>query len=86
MQEYDLIATEHALSMYHEKVRQCLGRRGGYECQEADGEFMLAFPLPMQAVQFCLEVRRSITAYEAVCPCVAVSLLRSRYDMYLTRS
>ena len=28
----------------------------GYECQEADGDFMLVFASPVQAVNFCLQV------------------------------
>lgn len=28
----------------------------GYECQEADGDFMLVFENPVQAVNFCLQV------------------------------
>ena len=50
------MATEHALSMYREQVRRNLAKMQGYECQEADGEFMLAFSLPLQAVSFCLMV------------------------------
>ena len=42
--------------MYRDQVRRGLSKFGGYECQEAEGEFMLAFPLLMQAVDFCLMV------------------------------
>ena len=56
MQEQNVAAAEQALGIYREYVRRCLAQRGGYECQEADGEFMLAFAFPMQAVQFCLSV------------------------------
>ncbi len=29
----------------------------GYECQEADGDFMLVFETPVNALNFCLAVR-----------------------------
>ena len=29
----------------------------GYECQEADGDFMLVFENPVNAINFCLAVR-----------------------------
>ncbi|KAK9802596.1 hypothetical protein WJX73_010556 [Symbiochloris irregularis] len=60
MKEANNMATEHALSMYRDQVRRCLSRMQGYECQEADGEFMLAFTQPLLAVQFCLLVQEQL--------------------------
>lgn len=56
MQATDLGATEEALVMFRYKVRRALRDQQGYECQEADGVFMLAFTSPADAVRFCLSV------------------------------
>lgn len=59
-----MAAQEHAaasatlLALYLACVRRQLKRSRGYECQEADGTFMLAFCHPADAVQFCLTARR----------------------------
>ena len=42
--------------MFRYKVRRALRDQQGYECQEADGDFMLAFSSPCDAVRFCLLV------------------------------
>ena len=42
--------------MFRYKVRRALRDQQGYECQEADGDFMLAFTSPADAVRFCLLV------------------------------
>ena len=55
-QDKDLATATLALNMYRHLVRRLLVPHSGYECQEADGEFMLAFSAPMQAVLFCLQV------------------------------
>ena len=56
VQEYNLTAAELALMLYQDYVRRWLLKMSGYECQQADGEFMLAFASPVNAVQFCLLV------------------------------
>jgi len=55
LQAADLAATEEALVMFRYKVRRALRDQQGYECQEADGDFMLAFS-PCDAARFCLSV------------------------------
>lgn len=45
-----------ALMLYQDYVRRWLLKLSGYECQQADGEFMLAFDVPINAVKFCLAV------------------------------
>ena len=50
------IAVEHAMTLYRDVVRRLLKVTQGYECQEADGNFMLAFHQPVKALQFCLLV------------------------------
>ena len=41
----------------HDPGRDSSGYNGaGYECQEADGDFMLVFANPVEAVNFCLQV------------------------------
>lgn len=57
------VAAEHAMTLYKDVVRRLLRTTEGYECQEAEGNFMLAFHKPVKAVQFCLLVR-------AVLPCL----------------
>lgn len=56
MQTSDLAASEEALVMFRYKVRRALRDPQGYECQEADGDFMLAFSTPADAIRFCLTV------------------------------
>ena len=56
LQASDLAATEEALVMFRYKVRRALRDQQGYECQEANGDFMLAFGSPCDAVRFCLSV------------------------------
>ena len=51
------VAAEHAMTLYKDVIRRLLRTTEGYECQEAEGNFMLAFHKPMKAVQFCLLVR-----------------------------
>ena len=50
------VAAEHALTLYRDVIRRLLRVTEGYECQEAEGTFMLAFHDPVKAVQFCLMV------------------------------
>ena len=64
-----MAATEEALVMFRYKVRRALRDQQGYECQEADGDFMLAFSRPGDAVRFCLMVRPFLL-------CSAASLCR----------
>ena len=59
-QEHNLTAADQALSIYRERVRQCLGSAHGYECQEAEGDFMLAFQHPIQALQFCIQLQDAL--------------------------
>ena len=55
-QEADPAATDLALLLYKDYVRRWLLRTHGYECQEDNGVFMLAFSSALPAVQFCLLV------------------------------
>ena len=54
------VAAEHAMTLYKDVVRRLLRTTEGYECQEAEGNFMLAFHKPVKAVQFCLLVRADL--------------------------
>lgn len=47
---------ELALNLYRECLRKVLTQRGGYECQETEGSFMLAFYNCTDAAQFCVLV------------------------------
>lgn len=51
-----MAAAEDALVIFQGLVRRLLLKLGGYECQAAEGEFMLAFEHPTQAVYFSLLV------------------------------
>ena len=57
MQDKNVDAANSALLIYLACVRKLLRRFGGYECQEADGSFMLAFKNPTDAILFCLMVK-----------------------------
>lgn len=52
------MAAELAVMLYQDYVRRWLLKMSGYECQQADGGFMLAFASPLNAIHFCLVVRR----------------------------
>ena len=56
------MAAEVALMMYQDYMRRWMLKMSGYECQQADGEFMLAFASPVNAVQFCLVVSPGMAA------------------------
>lgn len=56
LQEADEKAGDQALGIYRTLVRRCLTQTQGYECQAAEGEFMLAFHEAAHAVDFCLLV------------------------------
>lgn len=49
-------ASTSAVALYLSCVRRLLKKTKGYECQEADSTFMLAFEAPADAAQFCLLV------------------------------
>lgn len=53
------VAAEHGMTLYKAVVRRLIHSSEGYECQEAEGSFMLVFHKPMRAVQFCLQVGSS---------------------------
>ncbi|KAL3145789.1 hypothetical protein ABBQ38_015166 [Trebouxia sp. C0009 RCD-2024] len=54
------VAAEHAMTLYKDVIRRLLRLTEGYECQEAEGNFMLAFHKPIKAVQFCLLVQEEM--------------------------
>ena len=56
MREANQAMAEVALSLYRECLRKVLMQRGGYECQETEGSFMLSFYNCIDAVQFCILV------------------------------
>lgn len=57
MREANQPMAEVALNLYRECLRKVLMQRGGYECQETEGSFMLSFYNCIDAVQFCILVR-----------------------------
>jgi len=58
LQEFPAKAT--AIALYLSAVRRLLKKTKGYECQEADCTFMLAFDGPADAAHFCLLVCISV--------------------------
>ena len=56
VQDFNATATELAIMLYQDYVRRWLLKMSGYECQQKDGEFMMAFASPLNAIQFCLVV------------------------------
>ncbi len=56
MREANQAMAEMALNLYRECLRKVLMQRGGYECQETEGSFMLSFYNCIDAVQFCILV------------------------------
>lgn len=56
MREANQAMAEMALNLYRECLRKVLMQRGGYECQETEGSFMLSFYNCLDAVQFCVLV------------------------------
>ena len=63
MQEVNVAAKTAALALYLSCVRRLLRPFLGYECQEANGDFMLAFAKPLDAVYFCLAVWAYLTSF-----------------------
>lgn len=57
MQENDKLAAEEALTIYNDCVRRTLSATGGYECQEQEGNYMISFATPDNAVEWCLLVQ-----------------------------
>lgn len=57
MQENDKLAAEEALTIYNDCIRRTLSATGGYECQEQEGNYMISFPTPDDAVEWCLLVQ-----------------------------
>ena len=57
LQEANSTATDLALLLYKDYVRRWLLKLHGYECQETEGEFMLAFFSPISAIMFCIQVQ-----------------------------
>jgi hypothetical protein len=51
-------AAELALELYSDCVRWLLLVGGGYECQEAEGTFMVAFSSADVAIEWCLMVQQ----------------------------
>ena len=58
LQALDKAVLQKILVLYRDVVRRVLRHTAGYEAQESEGTFMLAFPRPMKAIQFCLLVTR----------------------------
>lgn len=51
-------AAELALELYSDCVRWLLLVGGGYECQESEGTFMVAFSSADVAIEWCLMVQQ----------------------------
>ncbi|DBB15937.1 TPA: hypothetical protein ACH3X3_003311 [Trebouxia sp. C0006] len=60
MRAQEEVAAEHGMTLYRDVIRRLLRSTEGYECQEAEGNFMLVFHCPMRAVQFCLQVQEEM--------------------------
>eukprot|EP00891_Asterochloris_glomerata_P005056 jgi/Astpho2/5056/fgenesh1_pg.00071_%23_35_t len=56
----DEAVLQKILVLYRDVVRRVLQHTAGYEAQESEGTFMLAFPRPMKAIQFCLLVQEAM--------------------------
>ena len=56
LQAADIAAAENALVLYRGCVRKLLARHRGYECQESDGNFMLALHKAEDAIFFAILV------------------------------
>ena len=82
VQATDLGATEEALVMFRYKVRRALRDQQGYECQEAEGDFMLAFTSPGDAVRFCLSVCLGCPFATAMKHYICCILWYSRYLLF----
>ncbi len=54
------------MTLYRDAIRRLLRTTEGYECQEAEGNFMLVFQCPMRAVQFCLQININPTDHQIV--------------------
>jgi len=50
----------HSLHAHDAVMRAALQKHGGYEVKTEGDAFMVAFPLPSQALRFCVEVQRNL--------------------------
>ena len=75
LQEANSAATDLALLLYKDYVRRWLLKLHGYECQEAEGNFMLAFFSPIPAIKFCIQVGPLM---QPEAPCINISILLLR--------
>lgn len=66
MREANQPMAEVALNLYRECLRKVLMQRGGYECQETEGSFMLSFYNCIDAVQFCILVRHLLVTISSM--------------------
>lgn len=60
-----------ALGRFKSCVRTSLLLCGGYECQEKEGTFMIAFPHPRAAVEWALTLQLALLRYA----CFTVKLI-----------
>ena len=68
MREANQAMAEMALNLYRECLRKVLMQRGGYECQETEGSFMLSFYSCIDAVQFCVLVTSILPVLPSLLP------------------
>ena len=56
MQASNPVAVNRVLTTFRDKLHNWLAQTSGYECQEVEGDCMLAFADAVQAIIFCLLV------------------------------
>eukprot|EP00798_Chlamydomonas_sp_ICE-L_P011056 gene11056-18662_t len=60
MVEYNRELAQQVLSLYNTIIRRSLLATGGYECQEQQGSYMIAFQSSTDALEWCLMVQEII--------------------------
>lgn len=53
----DKVGSEEALMVYNDCIRRTLVYFSGYECQEQEGAFMIAFSEPQLAMEWAMMVQ-----------------------------
>lgn len=61
---------QHTLDLYCKCVRNTLSASGGYECQELEGTYMLAFAEPRFAIDFSLVLQLTMLQVRDCAACM----------------
>lgn len=82
VQVINAAAAEKILIAYRDKLQHLLTQCGGYQCQEVEGDCMLAFADAAQAVLFCLLVSSlpAASKFDLLAACMGMLVLPAEME------